>query len=274
LGGTAFGSRRKKIVILGESREYLLSNSEAIGRIIAAACPFKTDSPQVDENEPILRVFQGEELQVTYAIRNLRAEGEDTFCGDTSGVFSDQNGKFYSFISDGMGSGREAALTSGICGIFLRRFLQGGNSCESTLRLLNGFLRNRGDGSLHECSATVDLLALDLFSGEAQFYKSGAAPTYVFRNGGLFKLRSQTVPIGILKELDLRKTDLAVSEGDLIVMVSDGVTDGREECPWLFDLLRSHGETASPERLAELIVKYAKTEGASDDISVTVIRVE
>ena len=61
--------------------------------------------------------------------------------------------------------------------------------------------------------------------------------------------------------------------GDTVVMVSDGVTQGREECPWLFDLLRAQGEDASVERIADLVVKYAKGEGASDDLSVLVMRI-
>jgi stage II sporulation protein E len=115
-------------------------------------------------------------------------------------------------------------------------------------------------------------MVLDTYLCRASFYKSGAAPTYVYRNGSLFKLRSHTVPVGIIKELDFRKIDLELSAGDLVVMVSDGVTDGKEECPWLFDLLRSQS-SAEPERIAELIIKYAKSEGASDDISVIVAKI-
>ena len=139
--------------------------------------------------------------------------------------------------------------------------------------MLNGFLRHRGSGSLHECSATVDLLELDLMRGKASFYKNGAAPTYVFRNGGIFKLRSRTVPVGIIRESDTRRIGFDVAAGDMIVMVSDGVTQGREECPWLFDLLRSQGENVSAERIADLVVKYAKNEGAADDLSVLVIKI-
>ena len=117
-------------------------------------------------------------------------------------------------------------------------------------------------------------MELDLISGSAHFYKSGAAPTYVFRNGSLLKLRSHTVPVGIIREIDTRQIDFEVSCGDVIVMVSDGVTDGKEECAWLFDLLRSQGNSASPERIADLVVKYAKAEGATDDISVIVIKIE
>ena len=56
-------------------------------------------------------------------------------------------------------------------------------------------------------------------------------------------------------------------------MVSDGVTDGEEECPWLFDILRQNIEQSGAERTAELIVKYAVAHGSRDDISVIVSRV-
>ena len=67
--------------------------------------------------------------------------------------------------------------------------------------------------------------------------------------------------------------EMDISPGDLVIMLSDGVTDGKDECPWLFDLLRSQGDSVSVDRLADLIVKYAKAEGATDDISVLVIKI-
>ena len=270
-GGCVFGKRHKRIIIFGRSRERLIGYQARIRELLSEICARPVDEGVFD-GETALRFSLSEKISVVFAKRNLRADGEDEYCGDTSGVFEGIEGRSYAFISDGMGSGREAALTSGLCGLFLRRLLSVGGEPEGALRLLNGFLRNRGAGSLHECSATVDLMELDLYCSRACFYKSGAAPTYVFRNGSLFKLRSHTVPVGIIKELDFRKIDLELSTNDLVVMVSDGVTDGREECPWLFDLLRSQSE-AEPERIAELVVKYAKSEGATDDVSVIVARV-
>lgn len=273
-GGCVFGKRQRKITLFGDDPTALAHRADEIAEAVREVCPFGLSEPLVDTDGGVLRLTERERLSVSSARRNMRAEGEEKYCGDTSGIFDGAEGRIYAFISDGMGSGRQAALTSGLCGLFIKKLLSEGSSCEGTLKLLNGFLRNRGSGSFGECSATVDLLELDMFTGNASFYKSGAAPTYVFRNGSLFKLRSHTVPMGIIKELDLRKIDFELSRGDLVVMVSDGVTDGREECPWLFDLLRSQGESADPERLAELVVKYAKAEGATDDISVLVLAVK
>ncbi|MBQ9086642.1 MAG: SpoIIE family protein phosphatase [Clostridia bacterium] len=278
-GVTVLGSGRRRVILMGEERERLSAEADRIREAVREVCPFSTDGGVLDDEMPRWIFTERLKLKVSSAQRTVCAEGEAEYCGDTVGLFTNEEGHLYGLISDGMGAGQEAALTSGIAGLFLRKMLAAGNSCDIALKMLNGFLRNRGSGSLHECSATVDLMELDLMAGRAYFYKSGAAPTYVFREGSLFKLRSRTVPMGILRDTDIRRINFDVSPGDVIVMVSDGVTQLKEECPWLFDLLRSQGGEGgrgevSTERLADLIVKYAKEEGSTDDLSVLVVKIE
>jgi len=269
-----YGKSRRRVCVRAKEGEGLYRERERIFALLQNLCPFSLVLGEVEASfDQILEFWESERLSVTCAQRTLLADGEDKYCGDTVGVFRERDGRFFALISDGMGSGAEAAMTSGISGAYLRKMIGAGASCEMAVRMLNGFLRHRGSGSLHECSATVDLLELDLMRGKASFYKNGAAPTYVFRNGGIFKLRSRTVPVGIIRESDTRRIGFDVAAGDMIVMVSDGVTQGREECPWLFDLLRSQGENVSAERIADLVVKYAKNEGAADDLSVLVIKI-
>ena len=273
-GVCVLGAKRKRVMVSGSDKVALVSSEAKIRSVIEAISGFPVGEGLPCEDGAVLCFTEKEKLTVSFAKRRLCAEGETDYCGDSVGTFCDPEGAFYGLISDGMGAGREAAMTSDVSSVFLQKLLGAGNSCDTALRMLNAFLRNRGGGSVHECSATVDLMALDLLSRRACFYKSGAAPTYVFRGGGLFKLRSHTVPVGILREPDLGRTELEVSAGDLIVMVSDGVTQGREECPWLFDLLRGRGAEASPEQLADQILRYAKDNGSADDLSVLVVRLD
>ena len=276
LGVIAWGSKRKRIRVVAEDRALLMREWERITEAVRSVCPFPLSVGRTEEGDPpCMELWEAERLAVSYTRRTLCADGEGDCCGDTTALFSTSDGRFFALISDGMGSGQEAATTSGISALFLQKLLGAGCTCHAALEILNGFLRHRsGGGSLHECSATVDLMELDLLHSRASFYKCGAAPTYVFRNGSLLKLRSHTVPIGIIGEPDTRRLGLDVSDGDVIVMISDGVTQGKEECPWLFDLLRTHAERTDPERLADLIVKYAKGEGVSDDISVLIIPIK
>ncbi|MBE6549811.1 MAG: hypothetical protein E7670_05225 [Ruminococcaceae bacterium] len=272
-----FGDRKKRVILRIKNDIDFERNKEEILRSIENACGKRF----VIEREDLLSrgnkniiLCEARRLSISVALRTLRADGENEYCGDTAGVFYDNEDRAYAFISDGMGAGRDAAVASGICALFLKKMLSVGNGCEATVRMINGFLRNKGSGSLHECSATVDLWELDLLSGKASIFKSGAAPTYVLRDGGLFKIRSKTLPVGILREPDTKRISFDVGEGDVVVMVSDGITQGKEECPWLFDLLRGNISTLGIEKTAELVVNYAKKEGSTDDLSVLILKID
>ena len=271
-----YGKENKQIRIFAASEEVLKREESTLLNIAASLLgqAFVCESVTVCEGgTALMKLSAAKRFSVEFAKISMRSREEENFCGDTVSIFEGQGDKFYSFISDGMGSGRDAALTSGICAMFMEKMLSSGNRCDTSLRMLNGFLRNKGGGSMHECSATVDLFELDQLSGKAAFYKSGAAPTYVFRDGSVFKIRSKTVPVGIIRELDAKKISFDVCDGDVIVMVSDGVTEGKEECPWLFELLKKNIEGEGVEHTAELIAERARCENGNDDISVVVIKV-
>ncbi len=273
----AYGDRRKGFIIRGDTGNIFTENRENVIAAVSDICgyPVRMSVRSFENGGAEACLTAEEKVKVSYAKRSVRSTAEDEFCGDTVNIFENGNDCFYSFISDGMGSGRDAAFTSGLCSIFLQKMLSSGGRCDIALRMLNSFLRNKGSGSLHECSATVDLMELDKLNGKAAFYKSGAAPTYVFRAGSLFRLSSHTVPVGIIRELDAKKISFDVEKNDIIIMVSDGVTQGREECPWLIDLLKASVSSESLERISDLIVNRAlNTASSPDDISVVVVKID
>jgi serine/threonine protein phosphatase PrpC len=56
-------------------------------------------------------------------------------------------------------------------------------------------------------------------------------------------------------------------------MVSDGVTQGREDCVWLLSMLT--GEWCEDVgEMARRIVERARAEGSEDDITVSIIKIE
>ena len=172
-------------------------------------------------------------------------------------------------ISDGMGSGREAALTSGVCAAILQRLIGAGAGLETSLKMLNNIIR----AGERECSATVDIAEIDLLTGEARFIKSGAAPSFVLRNGSIFRLQSKTVPLGIIRALDAEMIRFNVLPGDRVVMVSDGAARSYEEVPWLLDMMTSDEVLlkGSPKEAAAKIVREAARRGSADDITAGVI---
>lgn len=267
------GRRRLSAIISFECGA--LSDSEILSALKkACGVEFALTSSR-EENGFCSKIYeQTPRLSVSFDARSANAAGECDFCGDTYGVVQNESSaRFIAFISDGMGCGREASEASRTAAAFLRSLLPLSYGCEPTVNLLNSFLRRRGNGNLRECSVSIDLADIDLVRSKAIFCKSGAAPTYVLRGGSVFKIRARTIPIGIISEVDIKRVELDLKIGDIIVMVSDGVTQGKEECPRLFELLSSN-KSADPKRIAELVLKYALDSGTKDDVSVLVLRID
>ena len=278
LGVVVYGKRQKKIYMRGESRRVLEERSEDIAEAVGETLGMRIDSDAFAVrrcgrgDEGSLELSEAKRYRVKSVVRSVSKSGE-SYCGDSFSTFENKDGRFFSLISDGMGSGREAAAMSELTVGFMKNMLTVGGMNREILQMLNSCLRSRSDTSAHECSATLDMMELDRVSGRAVFYKCGAAPTYIYRGGRLFKLRSRTMPLGILDKTDARVLDLELDVGDVVVMVSDGVTGGEEECPYLFDLLRQNIESAGASRVADLILKYARSR-SNDDASVAVLRIE
>jgi stage II sporulation protein E len=212
--------------------------------------------------------------------------GEE-LCGDATNAFITDSSYFYSLISDGMGSGAEAAFTSGVCSMFIEKMLSAGNKADITLRMLNNVIRSENMGCGSESSATVDLFELDLIDGSAAFLKSVAAPTYVARGETVYKINSRTMPVGIIKDADARVTKFDTERGDIIVMISDGCCPDSDDCPWLVEYLCRYASERQKVRdvsadeaeslknmLLTLAIKNYPRDRERDDISVSVIIIE
>ena len=274
---TVWGTRRKRILAKGLDLSENAKGVDTLKKSIENATGIALDTPEfelafgsVNMQVSSRRRFS---VQSTFATTSSVDGGE--FCGDTVSVFENKNDFVYALISDGMGTGQNAAFTSEMCNVFLRNMLGAGNQMETSLRMLNSVIKAKTTSSATECSATVDLLELDLLSGDITLIKSGAAPTYVLRNGNVFLLQAQSAPIGILRSLDAKQIQMSANTGDIIVMVSDGVVKDADECPWLSQLLSDKDTVTSPlPAIATKIVNMAKDQAPSDDISVVLLKVE
>ena len=273
----AFGKRKLRIIARG------LDLSQR-GRDISSLMKRLEEITGLSLCEPTFELAFGSvnmqtESQVAFTAElaySLAACEGESVCGDAVSGFENGEGYLYALISDGMGTGRAAALASETCNVFLRKMLSAGNRLEPTLRMLNSVLRARGSRSEDECSATVDLLRLDLYSGELTLVKSGAAPTFVLRGENVIKLASPSLPIGILRAPDSKQMSLNCEDGDLVVMLSDGAMKNGDDCTYITKLL-SEKKIArmSTQEIADKIIERVRAEGdvPSDDVSAVVVRV-
>ncbi len=190
--------------------------------------------------------------------------------GDVCTHFSSEDGYFYSLLSDGMGSGELARETAQFVTKFMSYTLRAGGFRDTVLELLNNIVRRRGE----ECSATVDLFSLDLVRGDAVFIKSGAAPSYLKRDSSVFRVRSETAPIGLMTYVDAERMRVEVRPGDYVIMLSDGVSSTPEDAPWLLELLAEPPRSNLKEYAEYLLAEAVKHSSSGDDMTVMIAKIE
>ena len=197
--------------------------------------------------------------------------------GDTSIQTRLKDGKYLIAISDGMGSGPEARKSSKIAIKMLERLLTSGFEKDTSIKLINSTLSANTEEDMY---ATLDIQILDLYSGNIEFIKNGACPTYIKRDNEVQILKSESLPTGILEDIDLEVYDKDLEDGDIIVMCSDGILDSNTEYLnkelWVKYLLEDI-QTDDVQKIADIIVNEARDNdygSEKDDMTVIVAKVK
>ncbi|MBR2019418.1 MAG: SpoIIE family protein phosphatase [Clostridia bacterium] len=271
-GVTVYGTRRRQIVVRGVDVEQATVTVETLRSDLGELCGMELSRPtfEVEGKVSTMTLQAKKKIAVEGAQNNVSADGGVS--GDSLNLFSNKKDYFYALISDGMGAGREAALTSGLCSVFLEKMLRAGNRAGTSLRMLNNMIRSRSADSARECSSTVDLMELDLMTGMASFIKSGAAPSFVVRGKVVHRLQAGTAPIGIICALDVQSTPFSLKAGDTVVMISDGILQDDPDCAWITSYL-SGVSGLSPDEIVYRICLHAAQSDKHDDCSAIALRI-
>ncbi len=198
-------------------------------------------------------------------------QGQNKHCGDTCRYFFDGRGRLVVIVSDGMGSGGRAAVDSAMTAGLAERLIKAGFGYDCTLKLVNTAMLYK---STDESLATLDIACIDLFSGKTELLKAGAAPTLVRRNGRTGKAECKSLPAGILNEVGFDRAVVTLNEGDVLIMMSDGVcTDGTDWICAEIESFKDGGARQLSERIATA-ARRRRRDGHDDDITVFAAVVE
>jgi len=196
----------------------------------------------------------------------LRRKDGNTVCGDRAEWFPLPGGGMAVMLSDGMGSGEEAARESTETLGLLKRFLMAGICPESALDCLKNALDLRDDGS---CAyATVDLLVLDLMRGQADFYKLGAAASFVIKKDRVHRVSAASLPAAAGEKPE--HTALSFSGGEIIILASDGLTEG---IGGQIEQTARNLERGGSREIADALIAKASYSGAADDMAAVAISI-
>lgn len=198
-------------------------------------------------------------------------------CGDSYSFIDLADGKYMMALSDGMGSGERAAKESQATIAILEQLMEAGFEKDVAIKTINSILVLK---SSEETFSTMDLSIVDLYTGKAEFVKIGAASSFIKRaNGGVEAIRSTSLPIGILNNIDIESFGQKLNNGDFVVMMSDGVldadTDIDEKEKWVIGALEKL-DSKNPQSIAnELLDMAIKKYGnqVKDDMTVMVSKI-
>lgn len=218
-----------------------------------------------------LILLEAEPLAVSVGIAALKKQGE-RISGDKGTYFKTDAGVLCVILSDGMGTGDEAARDSAQVVEILEKFLRSGVDPAIAMKILNSVMLLRSDKSWG--CATVDLMCVNLFNGDTSFYKYGAAPSYVKSGKNIRRIKGESLAAGLSMGEGIAPdtVKMRLRPGCTAVIATDGVLAETED-GWLKDILEKAGDDM--KALARLTVKEAeKRYGAADDMTVVTVRVE
>ncbi len=265
-----FGERRKHFICAADDESGKLITAKDFHEDIERIAGVRLGAPSYYRKDDVALFECSAQNRYTVEFSAVgKCSAKESVSGDTSTSFECDDGRFYALISDGMGSGEGAHKISVFAADFLSRLLNSSCSKRTAFRFLNHIIRSRGE----ECSATVDLFDFDLITGEAVFFKCGAAASYIKRDGSIFRIRSETAPLGLMKSIDAERIRVEVRSGDYIIMLSDGVSQSPEDATWLLELLNKPAPENVREYAESILMGAEKNSRSGDDMSVAVAKI-
>ena len=194
----------------------------------------------------------------------------NTESGDCHSIIRLGKDRFLLALCDGMGSGKGAHKMSAMTLGLIENFYKVGFDNDVVLESVNKLLAINNQ----ENYSTLDVCLLDLNNEIADFIKVGSPFGLIKRDGNIEIVEGGALPIGALDNISPATKKTTISSKDLIIMVTDGITDAFVSQENIIEYV-SKLASNNPQTLAESILNEAlrlNDMTAKDDMTVLVSR--
>lgn len=225
-----------------------------------------------DEDGNSVRLIADSIFYPEFSVKQRIKDGQN-ISGDTAICFELPDNKFYFILCDGMGSGDDAFAESKMTAELLKEFIKSGINIETAISMINSSLALKTE---REVFSTVDITEINLLTGEAHMYKVGGAQSYIKASNDFETFFSKSLPIGIIDDVNITHINKYLKGGDIIVMVSDGVSEadyGAIRGEWIKKIISY--DNLPTEELSSTIINDALKKifpNTPDDMTVIVIK--
>ncbi|MEU9574681.1 SpoIIE family protein phosphatase [Streptomyces massasporeus] len=226
---------------------------------------------------PELPLIDGVEVEVIY-----RAAGEgNEVGGDFYDVFPIRDGAYGFAIGDVCGTGPNAAAVTGLARHALRLLAREGLSGPTVLERLNSAILDEGARSRFLTLLYGEMRPQEDGSAELKVVCAGHPLPLRLRQEGSVEPAAEPQPLlGVIEDLELYEQTVTLDPGDVLLCVTDGVTERREGARMLGDdgladvLTTCTGLTAGAvaARIMRAVERFA-SDAPSDDMAILAMRV-
>ncbi|MDQ0583847.1 SpoIIE family protein phosphatase [Streptomyces rishiriensis] len=226
---------------------------------------------------PELPEIDGVEVEVIY-----RAAGEgNEVGGDFYDVFPISDGAYGFAIGDVCGTGPNAAAVTGLARHALRLLAREGLSGPAVLERLNSAILDEGARSRFLTLLYGEMRPQEDGSAELKLVCAGHPLPLRLRQDGTVEPAAEPQPLlGVMEDLELYEQTVTLDPGDVLLCVTDGVTERREGTRMLGDdgladvLTTCTGLTAGAvaARIMRAVERFA-SDAPSDDMAILAMRV-
>ncbi|MFG2554578.1 SpoIIE family protein phosphatase [Streptomyces sp. NPDC048581] len=226
---------------------------------------------------PELPEIDGVEVEVIY-----RAAGEgNEVGGDFYDLFPISDGAYGFAIGDVCGTGPNAAAVTGLARHALRLLAREGLSGPAVLERLNSAILDEGARSRFLTLLYGELRPQQDGSAELKVVCAGHPLPLRLRQDGTVEPAAEPQPLlGVMDDLELYEQTVTLDPGDVLLCVTDGVTERREGSRMLGDdgltdvLTTCTGLTAGAvaARIMRAVERFA-SDAPSDDMAILAMRV-
>ncbi|MFC9886627.1 SpoIIE family protein phosphatase [Streptomyces pilosus] len=226
---------------------------------------------------PELPSVDGVEVEVIY-----RAAGEgNEVGGDFYDLFPISDGAYGFAIGDVCGTGPNAAAVTGLARHALRLLAREGLSGPAVLERLNSAILDEGARSRFLTLLYGEMRPQEDGSAELKVVCAGHPLPLRLRQDGTVEPAAEPQPLlGVLEDLELYEETVVLDPGDVLLCVTDGVTERREGPRMLGDdglaevLTTCTGLTAGAvaARIMRAVERFA-SDAPSDDMAILAMRV-
>lgn len=264
---TARSVKKQKI----SAKEFVSAVSEAAGRRLI----LQSGTTQVIGSSYITVVCREGPAYYTMQGTARIGKGCSQISGDNFAMMELPGGRQAVALSDGMGSGEEACRESTLVIELLEELLDAGFPEKTAIQMINTTLV-MGREEIHY--STVDMTVFDLYTGECEIIKAGASSTFIRKKDMVEHLSSTSLPIGVMNSIEIDSVRRQLSDGDFIVMVTDGVLDALPvgEQDLLLETIIQGSAISNPKELAHYVLEQVLAwtgKAPADDMTVLAVGV-